>query len=481
MLYAKDERNNKIKPYKGRIAKCPYCHEKVIAVCGEINIHHWRHDRSADCDPWKEHETEWHREWKQEFPEGWRESIILKNGEKHIADVHTDRGVVLELQNSSISTSTIRIRENFYDKMIWLVNADYFKDNFMIRSEVTSRLRKLKYNYEYQINDISDYDDRLEERREDIRKVGQKIESLQRKLEWEQDKLDKFQKFKENFEERFEIYINSGCYLSEIWDFESEIIPKLKNIKTEIEETESEILFQGKKVDKINGFSSVAISGYESYRYVGFNEISANFYNLCKVVKKDTINSFFPEVSDLKSELEFSRRAYSQNQYLLIADLTENLSYINNTLSDLQQKSDSLKGELVLKHQQLKSELLNWLANEILIQEDKTYAVKQKIDKKLIEHQECIDDLNSENKMLEQESETLQKMLKEDCQKKEVEIKRTHKGFYTFQWKHRRKTWDFAEKPLFLDFGTHIFRVISEDRLQKLSISDFIQIIKSWQ
>jgi len=30
-------------PYKGGRAFCLFCNETVIAVCGEINIHHWRH------------------------------------------------------------------------------------------------------------------------------------------------------------------------------------------------------------------------------------------------------------------------------------------------------------------------------------------------------------------------------------------------------------------------------------------------------
>lgn len=214
MLYAWNEHRNKIRPQRGEGAVCPYCQGKVIAVCGEINIHHWRHDRTANCDPWKEHETEWHREWKLNFSEEWRENIIIKNGEKHIADIYTDFGVVLELQNSSISTGTIRIREKFYGKMIWLVNAEQFQGNFVIRSEVTSNLRKLKQNYEYQYNDIADYDDGLEERRGDIRTVGNEIENLQRNLKWEQNKLGNFFKLKVNFNERFESYINSNYYLS---------------------------------------------------------------------------------------------------------------------------------------------------------------------------------------------------------------------------------------------------------------------------
>ena len=44
------------------------------------------------CDPWWENETEWHRAWKDQFPADWQEIVHhAEDGEKHIADVKTDR------------------------------------------------------------------------------------------------------------------------------------------------------------------------------------------------------------------------------------------------------------------------------------------------------------------------------------------------------------------------------------------------------
>ena len=119
MLIALDAQNKRIIPEKGKSGICPFCQGKVIAACGEINIHHWRHERLTKCDPWKEHETDWHRGWKERFPADWRETIITKDGEKHIADIMTDKGLIIEFQNSSISSTTIEIRESFYENMIW--------------------------------------------------------------------------------------------------------------------------------------------------------------------------------------------------------------------------------------------------------------------------------------------------------------------------------------------------------------------------
>jgi hypothetical protein len=103
--------------------KCPRCGNAVIAKCGEIRVQHWAHRGTRTCDPWKEPETEWHRAWKNQFPED-RQEIIqwAKDGEKHIADVKTKGGVVLEFQYSHIQRQERESREMFYQKIVWIVN-----------------------------------------------------------------------------------------------------------------------------------------------------------------------------------------------------------------------------------------------------------------------------------------------------------------------------------------------------------------------
>lgn len=95
----------------------------VIAKCGSVKIWHWAHKGRRECDPWWENETEWHREWKNNFPKEWQEVIhIAENGEKHRADVKTDQGYTIEIQHSPIETTERQSREDFYRKIIWIVN-----------------------------------------------------------------------------------------------------------------------------------------------------------------------------------------------------------------------------------------------------------------------------------------------------------------------------------------------------------------------
>ncbi len=115
----KDER---IEATKGAKGVCPSCGSELIARCGEIKIHHWAHKKKCN-DHWWENETEWHRNWKNQFPSEWQE-IIQKDesGEKHIADVKTSSGWTIEFQHSAISREERDSRDNFYNKLIWIVD-----------------------------------------------------------------------------------------------------------------------------------------------------------------------------------------------------------------------------------------------------------------------------------------------------------------------------------------------------------------------
>jgi competence protein CoiA len=87
----------------------------MVAKCGRVKVWHWAHKGRLECDPWYE-ETEWHRSWKDRFPLVWQEQIAYDpdSGEKHIADVSTPNGLIIEFQHSVISPQEIAARETFY-------------------------------------------------------------------------------------------------------------------------------------------------------------------------------------------------------------------------------------------------------------------------------------------------------------------------------------------------------------------------------
>ena len=102
---------------------CPACGCQMIARCGRVRVHHWAHKNQGQCDPWWERESEWHRTWKDQFPSEWQEYIQHDNtGKKHIADVKTKAGWVIEFQHSVLDLNERCSRENFYQKLIWVVD-----------------------------------------------------------------------------------------------------------------------------------------------------------------------------------------------------------------------------------------------------------------------------------------------------------------------------------------------------------------------
>lgn len=109
--------------HPGLSGNCQCCRGVMLAKCGQIKVWHWAHRGIHTCDRWWEPETEWHRTWKNQFPGEWQEITHRSDdGEKHVADVKTDRGIVLEFQHSHLRHEERVSREIFYQNMVWVVD-----------------------------------------------------------------------------------------------------------------------------------------------------------------------------------------------------------------------------------------------------------------------------------------------------------------------------------------------------------------------
>lgn len=124
--------NNRIEATEGAKGNCPSCGSELIARCGNYRINHWSHKQIRNCDPWWESETEWHRSWKSNFPNDWQEIQMTdeQTGEKHIADIRTDHGLIIEFQHSHIDPHERTSRERFYKNMAWVVDGTRLKRDY---------------------------------------------------------------------------------------------------------------------------------------------------------------------------------------------------------------------------------------------------------------------------------------------------------------------------------------------------------------
>ena len=124
----------KVTPFPKAKGSCTVCGADTLSKCGEKVMWHWAHKSKLECDPWWENETEWHRRWKENFPESFREIVhnCENTGEKHRADIKSEKGIVLEIQNSPISLEELRSREHFYQNLVWIVNGTKFQSRFKV-------------------------------------------------------------------------------------------------------------------------------------------------------------------------------------------------------------------------------------------------------------------------------------------------------------------------------------------------------------
>ncbi|MEA4995402.1 MAG: competence protein CoiA family protein [Petrimonas sp.] len=122
----------KTEAVKGVKGFCSSCGSELIAKCGEQKINHWAHKGNRNCDPWWEPETEWHRSWKKNYIIGCQEVVLTdeKTGEKHIADVRTEHGLVIEFQHSHIRSEERISRERYYKNMVWVVDGTRLKRDY---------------------------------------------------------------------------------------------------------------------------------------------------------------------------------------------------------------------------------------------------------------------------------------------------------------------------------------------------------------
>ena len=135
---------NKVEAIKGAKGFCPNCGSELIAKCGDRKINHWAHKVSRTCDSWWEPETEWHRNWKNNYPAEWQEKALLdeQTGERHIADVQTSQNLVIEFQHSAIKTDERISREKFYQNMLWVIDGTRLKRDYLRFQKGIKNFRK---------------------------------------------------------------------------------------------------------------------------------------------------------------------------------------------------------------------------------------------------------------------------------------------------------------------------------------------------
>lgn len=486
MRFAYDNDGHKIEPsFSGQKGKCPLCKGTLIGKCGEIYAWHWQHLHDTNCDPWKEHETEWHRNWKAKFPSDWQEVIIEKEGEKHIADIRTPDGIIIEFQNSSISTSTITIREDFYRNMIWVVNAKEFKDNFKIRSVVKSLLRdveqsvysELKWLEDSYAKDIKSIENDIEKNEKEKISIFQNIKYNTEKIEKLNEVLNKHKGFTNTVIEK---WVNKEWFLDSLtyditYKINTEHKTQLQNISEQIFKLQKDIKLAEKNLEDITNLENFQIEN-KIFKIVKYEQIPSASFLRVRAISKLSRTSLFSQITEFKTETEFKSFQYSKNQFDFAVDPSNDVSSYNQKIEQNIKSIENLQNQLTLTKQLLANELVQEL--KILI---------QMIEEELVKQNKCLKDLEKENALLVEKKATKITMrdvkiresqieIEKDRDNRRLKIMREKKGLYRFDWKHKRKSWQVANNTIYFDFGeAYLFEVVKDGLFKKIEEKDFLK------
>lgn len=353
MQHAIDIDGKKISPGRsGQIAVCGFCGEKVRGRCGEINIWHWQHINKVDCDLWKEGETDWHRAWKKKFPFEWQETIIIKKGEKHIADILTEEGLVIEFQNSSITPSTIAEREKFYGKMIWVINAESFKNNLITENVSEKRLAEIDVKYAVKRSHLTRHNSFALEnikKRQNTRAL--EIQSMQDSLSRLMSVTDIFTSFNKNTETFAEKIVN-------IWQSDNlSVAPNL------IEITNDDALVSKKPFFSLRGYLKL------NKHLLDSPEKTSSEIDKLTIERDELLTQLENLKQHLLEELKFVAAKYLY--------LEEEIAHLKNILSFL--KSDMAADDKEM--QDIKAEIDNYINTNLQILENGYLEERNKIIK----------------------------------------------------------------------------------------------------
>lgn len=480
MHYAIDEFRNRIAPSPGKKGWCPLCNSGMIAKCGQINIWHWQHFGERFCDDWLENETEWHRKWKEHFPLECREVIIEENGELHIADVKTAHGTVIEFQNSSISSTTITIRENFYENMVWIVNAMHFQERFTIRSIVKRKLREIDIAYESDCENNEAHD--LPNFSETIRKLDLYIEEEENKIAKAMTYLEKLDDIKGKLNLAIEDILKSLEKGTSSPSFSMHGLDTIvASVKRIYDNHNSEIVHLNEKIRKEN-YELEWINRFERFDYedtsyiiVPVKMLTGNTYFKTIALQKGQRDTLFPVVLKFRRETDFLSLKHKGDNYEFGIDPSDRIKRVEGAIGNLEERLERL-----INNSPDFCDLLSKRIDDFLI------AEVEKVNGDINSHAErSLDyftkkinlEIENENYIEEQEMELLRwsKQREAEWKASRNSVMSKFKGLYSFNWKNERKSWEYAECPVFFDMGgDYLFKRIGTNKLEKISKSVFL-------
>lgn len=482
----------KRKPFKGGKGLCPLCGAAFIAHFGQTEPAHWQHAPGADCDLWHEPKTAWHIAWQNKFPEAWQELPMEDEvtDEKHFADVRTDKGLVIEFQNSPITPSTISQRETFYGNMIWVVNANTFKDSFVIASRVKVEVKRFEdtlFMKEFQIKadidaeireqeaEVNNLRNELKNAIEDMKKLQKRIDEYQKDIteykglseritKWitnsegnieVENGMDLYDYLQRSYKERLLSIMNSICQDTGLPNKTEEELRELTNLE------DDEI--EGRKVKKIS-----------------YDKINEGNYSKVYAIARVSQKTLFRDPQKIYDKLELFRYKYSTDKFDFLMDKSEDIIRLQQSGENLKAQKRNHEQELEQVKDEIAQLVKKWLSRQATSSQEELErlnniqipALTEKYDREraFLENMQ-----NSKVEKLQAALEDLEQKNENDKWK----IRMENKGLYRYKWKREHKAWRAASRPVFFDIGEdYLFEKIDNNSFRKVRMEEFIKSVR---
>lgn len=482
MQYGRDEKKQRILPFKGGRSICPLCSGVLIAKCGPIYDWHWQHYKSVNCDNWKEPETLWHLSWKKNWPITLQEVILEKDGKKHIADVQNTNGIVIEFQNSPIAISTISAREEFYGKMLWVINAKNFVDHLNIWSLVTKELKEIEANSRQCLasenycfdTKMKGYQKELDKLQRSILKTKEQLGSAKFKMESCNKNPDQVGEIAATtFKEWDEI--NPG-YGENNYFSKYTLQPDFQRYRSE-KKTSNALAAELFKIEtKVN-----LINDAQLYKAKNIPHILLDYDQIVKLkpsisiaIPKQEQHSMFQFFNDIRSFGQLLSYQQKQGNYLFAADplplLNELKEQETNLMVNLQTAKNAQPDYLAL----IRSRISSYYFQSYELTKKHFDGWQKQLAKEEVEQVELLDDIAHFREMHQLKTKSYVEESEKNLATERVKAMQQYKGKYGFHWKNERKSWSETGCPVFFDIGEdYLFQRIASSTLRKVKLVDF--------
>lgn len=456
----------KREPFKGGKGLCPLCDAPLIAHFGEIEPPHWQHVQKADCDPWHEPKTEWHIAWQNKFPEAWKEFLMENEitGEEHFANVRTDKGLVIEFQNSPITPATIRQREAFYGNMVWVINANTFKDNvdvkrvedtlFMedkesqIKADIDAKIRE----QETKVNNLRN---ELKDTIEDTKKLQARIDEYQKDVTEYKELSGRIIKWITNSEGNIEVANGVDLYDFLRRSYKGQLLSIMNSIHQNaglINKTEKELHeLTCLEDDKIDG---------RKVKKISYDKITEDNYSKVYVIDRVSKKTLFRDPQRIHDKLELFRYKFSKDKFDFLMDKSEDIARLQQSIENLKAEKRNHEQALEQVKDEIAKRVEKWLLCKVTLSQTELEGLNIQIPALMEEY-------DREKAFLED----MQNSKVEKLQAALEDLRMENKGLYLYKWKRENKAWRAASRPIFFDFGTdYLFEKMDNKLFRKVHI-----------